>query len=941
VSRSPKSPRWLSSVRFNGSPGAKTRIGYDAFISYSHAADGLVAPALQAGLQAVGKPWYRRRALRAFRDVTSLSATPELWPTIERALERSRYFILLASPSSARSAWVEQEVRWWRERRADDTLLIVVTDGELGWDVAAGDFSGSSVVPSTARGWFEDEPLWVDLRWATDQEQLSTRNPRFLSDVASLAAPIRGIDKDELVGEDVRQHRRTIRLARGAAAMLAALTIAAIASAIFAENQRRVADTERREAQRQTAEATSVALASSATPLLDERPDVSLLLALEAYRASPRVEARSSMLAALRTVREARVLAFLHGHSNVVFDVACSPDGHTLASASWDDTIRLWNMRTHKQIGLPLTGHTGDVLSVAFSPDGETLASGGEDAVRLWDVRSHRQLGAPISGETNSVAFSPDGSTVASGGQGTHLWDRRSHKQLAEPLGGAEYVFSVGFSPDGRTLASGTQAGAIRLWNIGAHKPLGRPLTATTGYVEHVAFSPNGRTLASSDGVSTRLWDVPTQQPHGHPLSGSAGTFSPDGHTLASVDNNNSINLWNLRSHKRVRDPLFGHSDVVRSLAFSRDGRTLASASDDTTIRLWDIRAPKPIDKELTGHRGAVLSLAFSPDRRTLASASDDRTIRFWDIHTDKPLGAPLIAKPLSHHRLPHDVFVFGSIFNLAFSPNGRTLASTGDDHAIRLWDVRTHDPLGRPLRGHTASVTSLAFSPDGRTLASGSSDMTIRLWSEHTHHQLGPPLTDHAGGVSGVAFSPDGRMLASARDDGSVALWDVRRRERIGRPLSGHIEAANAVSFSPDGRTLASAGNDQTIRFWDVRTHSPLRQVVPGITSRANGMAMAADGRTIAFASGNTTKLWDLRTNRAIGQPLRGPTAPVNTVAMSADGLTLAAAGDDRTIRLSTIGWRTVNEVTSEVCALVSSDLSKPEWAQYAAGITYRRSCS
>jgi hypothetical protein len=160
---------------------------YDAFVSYSHAADGRLAPALQAGLQSIGKSWYQRRALRVFRDVTSLSASPQLWPTIERALERSRFFILLASPASARSEWVEQEVKWWRAHRASDTLQIVLTDGELRWDDAQGDFSASSAVPPSARRWLTAEPQWVDLRWARKEEHVSTRNPRFLDDVASLA----------------------------------------------------------------------------------------------------------------------------------------------------------------------------------------------------------------------------------------------------------------------------------------------------------------------------------------------------------------------------------------------------------------------------------------------------------------------------------------------------------------------------------------------------------------------------------------------------------------------------------------------------------------------------------------------------------------------------------------------------------------------------------
>ena len=201
---------------------------YDAFVSYSHAADGRLAPALQSGLQSLAKPWYRRRALRVFRDQTSLSASPELWGSIEVALSKARHFVLLASPTAADSHWVDQEVRWWRANRGHDTVLIALTDGELDWDDDRGDFGAESPIPPGLRDWFPHEPLWVDLRWARDDTDVSMRNPRFRDAVGELAAPMHGLPKDELIGEDISQHRRTLRLARGAVALLSVLLILAV-----------------------------------------------------------------------------------------------------------------------------------------------------------------------------------------------------------------------------------------------------------------------------------------------------------------------------------------------------------------------------------------------------------------------------------------------------------------------------------------------------------------------------------------------------------------------------------------------------------------------------------------------------------------------------------------------------------------------------------------
>ena len=212
---------------------------YDAFISYSHTKDKPIAAALQSVIQKLGKPWYRRRGLRVFRDDTSLSATPQLWPSIEQALAQSRFLLLLGSPESAASPWVGKEVEYWLANKSVDTLLIGVTDGTLDWDGKKGDFRWKPAPPLSPvlKGRFPAEPKWVDL--STYREGANPRDHSFLDLGADFAAAIHGMPKEDLLSQEVRQQRRALSLAVSAAGLLLLLAVGAVTAGIIAKLRRR------------------------------------------------------------------------------------------------------------------------------------------------------------------------------------------------------------------------------------------------------------------------------------------------------------------------------------------------------------------------------------------------------------------------------------------------------------------------------------------------------------------------------------------------------------------------------------------------------------------------------------------------------------------------------------------------------------------------------
>jgi WD40 repeat protein/Flp pilus assembly protein TadD len=283
----------------------------------------------------------------------------------------------------------------------------------------------------------------------------------------------------------------------------------------------------------------------------------------------------------------------------------------------------------------------------------------------------------------------------------------------------------------------------------------------------------------------------------------------------------------------------------------------------------------------LKGHTDSVLSVAFSPDGRRIASASWDGTVKVWDTSAGQEI------RTLVGHT--------GEVWNVAYGPDGHHLASASSDGTVKLWDTAAGQEF-RTLKGHTGPVYSVAYSPDGHRLASASSDGTVKLWDAATGRVI-RTLKGYATGV-GVAFSPDGRRIASASVDQTVKLWDTATGQEI-RTLVGHTNALLSVAFSPDGRRIASASVDQSVKLWDAATGQPTLTLT-GHASGVNSVAFSPDGQRLASASGDrTVKLWDAATGQEIRTLTGGHAFIVQSVAFSADGRRLASASEDGTVKL------------------------------------------
>lgn len=770
---------------------------YDAFISYSHSADGRFAPSLQEALQKLAKPWHRRKALEVFRDDTGLSVNPHLWTSISDALDGSEYFLLLASPEAADSVWVQREIEHWVDTKPTEKMLPVLTSGDWVWDEAANDFdwARSTAVSPALAGVFREEPRHLDLRWAGDEDQLDLRHSDFRDAVAQLAAPMHGMAKDELEGEDVRLHRRARRLARAAVLLLLLLFLTSTVAGIFA--LRNASDA--RESQR-AAEASEVlateeaARARSAEATAQEEAANARAAEQLAREETDRAQSAEEVASEQRDIAEAEEARAVAANARAE-DEAANAIAQALIAAEQRDVAEAQTVIAGQERDRA-EGQTAlaEEQSALAARRAEEAAAAAADA-RASAEEAARQAAAALVAQAEAEAAADEA-------------ERQATLALASKL--AADSLTAANAEDDDSIAQLLAAEAVATFLDGQAPATGGP-SARAAIFDPTALPQLTSNLRAAILGAVAIAEGELAELRGHEQFIYEAVFSPGCRSLATVGSDGIV---------------FTRPDTWRQVAaveaIERVGMRFDAAGENL---LFDIGDPIPVP-------AAARALPETCAGQTPASASDAGGGALTLVSPDGALQASVDRSFVYIHPIGTDPTFENAVAEYSAPFIGNLQAD--------IYTIAWHGDSTRLAVGHETGVGSTRAGAVVQVR-----DVPV-LGSETFHPDLDFPVLSENG-----RYYIDGVEAAA---EPKTVLWDVVERRRIATAFDDH--ALEPYSVSNDGR-YAIAHHEtfgDPLELVDLRTGARRTLVVDG-TPAFRGTAFSPDGSLVAIGS-NTGRI-------------------------------------------------------------------------------------
>ncbi|PSF34257.1 hypothetical protein C7H19_19195 [Aphanothece hegewaldii CCALA 016] len=546
----------------------------------------------------------------------------------------------------------------------------------------------------------------------------------------------------------------------------------------------------------------------------------------------------SPMISLQQILRQIQEKNQLESHQQAVTSVAFSPNNNYLATASRDNTVKLWTRQGQEL--RTLKGHQGAIYGVAFSPDSKTIATASQDrTIKLWNLQGKELVTLQgHQGSVYSVSFSPDGQFIASTSRDetARLWNLKG-QQLKVFRGHQKSVDDVSFSPDGKKIATVSRDGSLIIWNLEGEKLLTIQQKSLPFY--SVSFSPDEKYIAAatSDGI-TKMWNLQgtlVLTLKGHQENVNSVNFSPDGKSLVTASSDGTAKIWTLQGQEITT--LKGHQEPVYEAVFSPDSQYLVTASSDGTARVWKIHSPFSTEKNVS--EIGITSVGFSTDGKEIVKASKDGSIYLENVQS----------KQIS--KFPSDL---EWIYDINFSPNNQKIAAASRNGIAKIWDIKGN--VLAEIEIDSTPVYSVSFNPNQSEIAIGLGDGRVEIWKiQNQKPQLKKSIQVDINPISSIAFSSDGNQLASASREGIIKLLNSEKQLNIN--ISSNQTRIEQIIFSPDGQRIATASQDGTIKLWNGQ--GQLITTLRGDLFPVNSLVFSNDGKLLATASSDgTARIWD-----------------------------------------------------------------------------------